>query len=211
MKKTETPIFDAAQATMSEFLDLYSQITSSMHRLKDSPPAEREQWLHCFLIEQSMMDSDAAQYLVTKLNLAPMDSKSKLVFGSWQYEVVGCKISGKKRVATDVLLKGIESRVGSQYDVIAADDGVVISAGRCYDMKSRASHRGLHITMAYKESGVQVLYNHLGGVKVSPGEYIHKGQVIGSAGSKDGCVEIDVRRNGRRLDAAEWLGVEVKR
>lgn len=210
MKKTETPIFDAAQATMSEFMDLYSQITSNMHRLKESPPADREKWLHDFIIERAM-SSESAQYLVSKLNLAPMSSKGKLVFASWQHEVVGYNISGKKQIASDVVLKGIASCVGSQHDVIAADDGVVVESGRCYEYNLRASHRGLFITMAYKDSGIQVRYNHLGGIRVSPGNYVKKGQIIGNAGIKNGCVEIDVRKNGRRLDAAEWLGIEVKR
>lgn len=207
----DTPIYDAVKATLSEFVDFNSQITSIMHRIKDLSPENRERWLHNYIIENST-SREAAQYLISKLKLEPMDSKTKLVFGSWQYETVGYSINGKKQTATDILLKGIPSCVGSHFDIIAAEDGIVVEAGRCYVPHSREGRRKLHITMAYyNDMDKHVRYNRIGTIKVEPGDKVCKGQVIGIASGKDGCVEIDVRRNGRRLDAAEWLGIEVKR
>ena len=207
----DTPIYNATR----EILDNFWSLADKVEELHDSTISEsaekREALLTAMLIESAQSD-EVAEYLVKKLKLVPTDSKTPPIFGSWRHEVIGYNVSGKKGTTTDILLKGIPSVIGSHLDIIAADNGIVLEAGRCYEPNSRESHRGLYITMVYlNDAGKQVRYNRLGAIKVAPGDHVHKGHIIGSAGSKNGCVEIDVRRNGRRLDAAEWLGVEVKR
>jgi len=81
----------------------------------------------------------------------------------------------------------------------AADDGVVIYAGWT---RNKGGY-GLHVIIRHN-NGYQTLYAHMRQIKVSTGDKVVKGQIIGlmgSTGRSTGThVHFEILRNGRRLN-----------
>lgn len=203
-----TPIYDAICTTMADFINLNAQVSGMMEAIQSEHPEQRERMLNQWLFDHAD-DNEAAQYFIRTLNLYPNYDSRKCAFASYRQTLICCDKLGKKKTITNLTLKGVPSGIGDCNSVVAMDDGYVVDAGKCCDTRSRVYHQMLHVTIATGNS-IQVRYNRLGGISVSAGEKVCKGQPIGMSG-KNGCIEIDVRRNGRRIDAAEWLGIEVKR
>lgn len=209
MQESKTPIYDAVTELTTDMLALASKISDTVAKFGPDELEERELALHKLLVRRAP-ESPAARYVIDGLKLASLDGDTKPLFGSWRHEVVKYTSYGKKETITDMIVRGLPSRVGSHLVVVAADDGTVVESGRCYDSRKRAAQRKVHVTIQHADGAV-VYYNRLGEIAqgIKPGVSVHRGQVIGRVNNENGCVVLDVRRNGRKIDVAEWYGIEV--
>lgn len=121
--------------------------------------------------------------------------------------------SGKKDIGGILVFKGISSPYGSGKEVVALEDGVVLKSGRNADIYSREHRLGTIVTMTGRE-GVNITYGRLASRCVNEGDCVRKGEVIGIEGSsgtgQGDYLTVEFRRNGRRVDGCEYLGIPCK-
>ena len=103
-----------------------------------------------------------------------------------------------------------KSVFGSKKEVLALEDGVVLRAGRCTDLKSRDHRLGTFVAIGGR-NGVSIIYGRLACRFVRNGDYVKAGTCIGiegSSGSGSGeFLTLEFRKNGRRVDGCEYLGI----
>lgn len=123
------------------------------------------------------------------------------------------RITGKKQVRGALCFEGLPSVYGSEKEIVALEDGIVLRAGRNMDIHSR-EHRLGTLVMMSGHNGATVTYARLAARYVNEGDYVKKGEVIGIQGSSGtGTGEyllLEFRRNGRRIDGCEYLGIAPK-
>ena len=132
------------------------------------------------------------------------------LYSSEHFVLSEVRTTGKKETCGILCFKGLASVYGSEREVVALEDGVVMRAGRNPDVHSREHRLGTCVTMTGR-NGVTVTYARLACRYVNPGDYVRAGQVIGLQGaSGTGSGEyllLEFRRNGRRVDGCEYLGI----
>ncbi len=120
------------------------------------------------------------------------------------------RTSGKKEIGGILCFKGIGSPYGSGKEVLALEDGIVLKAGRNADIYSREHRLGTIVTLTGRE-GVNITYGRLASRFVNEGDFVRKGEVIGIEGSsgvgQGDYLTLEFRRNGRRIDGCEYLGI----
>jgi len=135
------------------------------------------------------------------------------LYKSNHFALTEIRRSGKKDTRGILCFEGLPSVYGSAQEITALESGVVVAAGRCQDPGSRNYRRGTIITVLGK-NGVHITYGRLAHRMVRQGDYVEEGQVIGLQGSTGaGCGEyltLEFRRNGRRVDGCEYLGIPPK-
>ena len=132
------------------------------------------------------------------------------LYDSDHFALVGVRVTGKKRTNGILCFEGLPSVYGQAKAVCALEDGRVLYAGRNNDIHSRAHRLGTVVTVTGRE-GVTVTYGRLSGRTVNTGDTVRKGEIIGyegSSGSGSGSfLTLEFRRNGRRVDGCEYLGI----
>lgn len=123
------------------------------------------------------------------------------------------RTTGKKQTGGVLCFEGLPSVYGSAREVLALEDGVVLRAGRNNDIHSREHRLGTVVTLTGHD-GVTVTYGRLECRFVEEGEYVRCGEVIGlqgSSGTGSGeYLTLEFRRNGRRVDGCDYLGIPHK-
>ncbi len=135
------------------------------------------------------------------------------LYKSNHFALTEIRSAGKKDVRGILCFEGLPSLFGNAKEVLALEDGVVLSAGRCLNPGSRDYRRGT-IVMVSGRDGVTVTYGRLAHRYVNEGDYVRAGQPIGVEGSTGAgqaeYLTLEFRRNGRRVDGCEYLGIPPK-
>ena len=135
------------------------------------------------------------------------------LYKSNHFALTEIRATGKKDTRGILCFEGLPSVYGSAKEVTALESGVVMAAGRSLDPHSREYRRGTTVTITGRQ-GVCITYGRLAHRTVREGDYVSAGQVIGLQGSTGaGCGEyltLEFRRNGRRVDGCEYLGIPAK-
>ena len=133
------------------------------------------------------------------------------LYKSQHFVLSEIRISGKKQTRGALCFEGLPSVYGSDKEVVALEDGIVLRAGRNADIHSREHRLGTLVTLSGHD-GATVTYARLAARYVNEGDYVKKGEVIGIQGSSGtGTGEyllLEFRRNGRRIDGCEYLGIQ---
>ena len=132
------------------------------------------------------------------------------LYKSGHFALTEIRRSGKKDTAGILCFEGLPSVFGSKEEVLALEDGVVLRAGRCTDLKSRDHRLGTFVAIGGR-NGVSIIYGRLACRFVRNGDYVKAGTCIGiegSSGSGSGeFLTLEFRKNGRRVDGCEYLGI----
>lgn len=132
------------------------------------------------------------------------------LYKSRNFILTEIRISGKKEVGGILCFKGIASPYGSGKEVVALEDGVVLKSGRNAHIYSREHRLGTIVTLTGHD-GVNITYGRLATRYVNEGDCVKKGDVIGIEGSsgtgQGDYLTLEFRRNGRRIDGCEYLGI----
>ncbi|MBE6611671.1 MAG: M23 family metallopeptidase [Ruminococcaceae bacterium] len=135
------------------------------------------------------------------------------LYKSNHFALTEVRTSGKKEVRGVLCFEGLPSVYGSSTEVLALEEGVVMMAGRCHDPRSRDYRRGTIVTVT-GQNGVCITYGRLDHRFVNEGDFVHAGQPIGVQGSTGSgmgeYLTLEFRRNGRRVDGCEYLGIPPK-
>lgn len=133
------------------------------------------------------------------------------LYSSRRFALTGIGRQGKKKVAGILDFKGLPSSCGSDTEVLAIDEGIVIDAGRASDPTSRLRRLGTYVTLTGRD-GVTVTYSRLASRRVSKGERVLSGQPIGVEGDTGfgfgSFLRLEFRRNGRLIDGCAYLGIK---
>lgn len=135
------------------------------------------------------------------------------LYKSLHYALTEIRTTGKKETSGVLCFEGLPSVYGSSKEVIALEDGVVLRAMTNYDIRSREHRLGMFVTLTGHD-GVTVTYGRLAHRFVEEGDYVRAGEIIGIEGSSGtGSAEyltLEFRRNGRRVDGCNYLGIPHK-
>ncbi len=135
------------------------------------------------------------------------------LYKSEHFALVDIRSTGKKKTNGILCFQGLPSVFGSPDAVCALEEGTVIVAGRNNDIHSRSHRMGTMVCILGK-SGVCVTYGRLSRRSVNTGDHVRCGQVIGYEGNTGSGSEryllLEFRRNGRRVDGCEYLGIRPK-
>jgi len=137
----------------------------------------------------------------------------KKLYKSEHFALVDIRPTGKKKTNGILCFQGLPSVFGNSTAVCAVEEGRVIIAGRNNDVKSR-SHRVGTAVCVMSKNGMCITYGRLSHRSVNVGDYVYSGQVIGYEGNTGSGTEryllLEFRRNGRRVDGCEYLGIRPK-
>lgn len=132
------------------------------------------------------------------------------LYSSRHFSLIELCVSGKKQTIGSLCFKGLSSHEGSEDELLALEDGVVIAAGRVMSPTSRLHRLGIYVSIRTSR-GVTLTYSRLSERRVSVGDRVTAGQVIGlegSTGSGSGkYLKLECRKNGRMIDAPAYLGI----
>ena len=135
------------------------------------------------------------------------------LYSSRHFALTEISQSGKKQVAGILDFKGMPSVCGSENEVLAIDDGIVIEAGRFCGRSSRKRRLGTYVILSGRD-GATVTYSRLASRFVSPGELVKSGQKIGIEGETGVGIgkflRLEFRRNGRLIDGCAYLGIKAE-
>lgn len=135
------------------------------------------------------------------------------LYKSNHFALIGIRTTGKKQTNGILMFEGLPSVYGSSKAVCAIEDGTVIRAGRNNDIHSREHRLGTVVTLTGRD-GVTVTYGRLSKRTVNVGDSVKSGDIIGyegSSGSGAGSyLMLEFRRNGRRVDGCDYLGIRPK-
>ncbi len=134
------------------------------------------------------------------------------LYQSKRFKLIGTRIAGKKQTAGILCFQGSPTWHDlTGKTVCAIEDGVVVASTRCYNPQSREYRRGRIVEIAGAQE-VHITYGRLACAYVREGEYVHAGQPIGVEGNTGAGAEeylaLEFRRNGRRVDGCELLGID---
>ena len=135
------------------------------------------------------------------------------LYKSEHFALTEIRTTGKKHTNGILCFKGLPSVYGSANAVCAIEDGTVLFAGNSNNIKSRTHRLGTMVMISGRE-GVTVTYGRLSRRIVSTGDYVKRGELIGFEGSSGSGSEnyllLEFRRNGRRVDGCEYLGLDAR-
>lgn len=134
------------------------------------------------------------------------------LYQSKRFQLTEVRASGKKQTAGILCFRGSPTKYDTTGKVVCAiEDGVVITARRCYDTGSREYRRGRIVEVA-GAGGAVVAYGRLASTNVHEGDVVRAGDPIGIEGSSGAGIgeylTLEFRRNGRRLDGCGLLGID---
>lgn len=122
--------------------------------------------------------------------------------GDFAWPTVGGYISSGMGQRWGANHRGIDIARPSNYNILAADNGVVVAAGfsGSYGNRIVINHNNSYTT----------LYGHLSSIKVSVGQVVEKGSVIGimgSTGNSTGThLHFEVEKNGELVNPLSYVG-----
>jgi len=126
---------------------------------------------------------------------------------AWRYPLEKMRVTGFFGVHRDILAtphKGIDLGAAKGTPVLAAADGVVLSAGAFAENNGRYGN-----TVVIDHGGQQSLYAHLDSVAVKAGQRVAAGQTIGGVGETGFAtgphLHFEARQDGRVIDPATKL------
>ncbi len=135
------------------------------------------------------------------------------LYKSLHFALTEIRTTGKKATSGVLCFEGLPSVYGSSKEITALEDGVVLRSGVNYDIHSREHRLGMVVTLTGR-NGVSITYGRLAHRFVEVGDYVRAGEVIGLEGSSGtGTGEfltLEFRRNGRRVDGCDYLGIPHK-
>ena len=133
------------------------------------------------------------------------------LYGSRRYAVISISRRGKKKTPGIIDFKGLPSVCGSETDVLAIDEGIVVEAGRACAGSPRQRRLGTYVTLTGRD-GVTITYSRLASRSVKVGDRVIAGQQIGVEGSTGvgtgRFLRLEFRRNGRLIDGCAYLGLK---
>lgn len=122
--------------------------------------------------------------------------------GEFSWPTVGGYISSGMGQRWGANHRGIDIARPSNYNILASDNGVVVAAGV-------SGSYGNRIVINHK-NGYTTLYGHLSSIKVSVGQVVEKGSVIGimgSTGNSTGThLHFEVEKNGELVNPLSYVG-----
>lgn len=128
----------------------------------------------------------------------------KSLFESGRFKLVEIIRTGKKQTPSNLILHGFDLDDGNPTRIIAAESGTVAFAGRLDDCRNR--HYGVHVRIrSDSDPSREIIYYGMAVKRVKTGESVRKGTPIGY--SDEGRLCVEVRYNGRRVDALAELGI----
>ena len=127
------------------------------------------------------------------------------LFESGDFTLLSVVKTGKKEVGGELEFKSFPSPIGDCRKILALQSGVVIFAGRA-KTGERACRYKLHVIVR-SEDGIEITYGNVTARHCKAGDIVRAGDVI--AEEENGMVKLEVRRNGRKIDACAWLGVRT--
>lgn len=128
------------------------------------------------------------------------------LFGNYRFRLEEAVRLEKKPIAGILRFKGI----GPEVDMIhAIEGGRVLFAGRVYDSKKRDYRRGIFVEVEGRD-GVIVSYQKMLHLNVEAGDVLCEGDIIGIVDDNQ-IVEMEFRKNGRRVDGCSYLGIQPKK
>ncbi len=135
------------------------------------------------------------------------------LYKSNHFMLSSIRTTGKKCTHGILCFNGLPSVYGSEKEVCAIEDGVVLKAGWNNDIHSREHRLGVIVVICGK-SGVSITYGRLASRRVNKGDYVRAGDVIGiegntGSGSTD-YLTLEFRKNGRRINGCEYLGIPAE-
>lgn len=122
--------------------------------------------------------------------------------GDFAWPTVGGYISSGMGQRWGATHRGIDIARPSNYNILASDNGVVVAAGfsGSYGNRIVINHNNSYTT----------LYGHLSSIKVSVGQVVEKGSVIGimgSTGNSTGThLHFEVEKNGELVNPLSYVG-----
>ena len=123
----------------------------------------------------------------------------KPIFESRRFILTEVQRSGKKQIAGDLVLQGLNSKRGSGNWILAAKSGIVISTDRDAD-RNRDSRYGTFIRLLTDDNDpFEMIFYKLTARFTARGDHVTAGDKI--AFVNDGILHIECRRNGRLIDA----------
>lgn len=132
------------------------------------------------------------------------------LYKSNNFALTEIRTTGKKKTDGVLCFEGRPSLCGTGKEVTALESGIVVRAGRNNNIHSR-EHRLGTIVRVRGRNGVTVTYGRLAHRQVNEGDFVHEGDVIGVEGSsgsgRGDYLTLEFRRNGRRVDGCEYLGI----
>lgn len=122
--------------------------------------------------------------------------------GEFTWPTVGGYISSGMGQRWGELHRGIDIARPSNYNILASDNGVVVSAGV-------SGSYGNRIVINHN-NGYTTLYGHLSSIKVEVGQVVEKGSIIGimgSTGNSTGThLHFEVKKNGSLENPLSYVG-----
>lgn len=122
--------------------------------------------------------------------------------GEFVWPTVGGYVSSGMGQRWGDIHRGIDIARPSNYNILASDNGVVVAAGV-------SGTYGNRIVINHK-NGYTTLYGHLSSIKVSVGQVVEKGSVIGimgSTGNSTGThLHFEVEKNGELVNPLSYVG-----
>ncbi len=135
------------------------------------------------------------------------------LYRSNHFALTEIRTTGKKETGGILCFKGLPSVYGSEKEITAVESGVVVRAGRNNDIHSREHRLGTVVAVKGRE-GVTVTYGRLACRTVNEGDFVNAGDIIGVEGSSGAgsgeYLTLEFRRNGRRVDGCDYLGIPHK-
>lgn len=123
----------------------------------------------------------------------------KTIFESRRFILTEVQRSGKKQIAGNLVLQGLNSKRGSGNWILAAKSGKVIATDRDAD-RNRDSHYGTFIRLLTDDDDpCEITYYRLTARFTARGDHVTADDKI--AFVNDGILHIECRRNGRLIDA----------
>ncbi|MFY0520456.1 peptidoglycan DD-metalloendopeptidase family protein [Lysinibacillus sp. UGB7] len=122
--------------------------------------------------------------------------------GEFSWPAVGGYISSQMGQRWGAQHRGIDIARPSNYNILAADNGVVVAAGVSGSYGNRI--------VVNHNNGYTTLYGHLSSIDVEVGQVVEKGSVIGimgSTGNSTGThLHFEVEKNGALVNPLSYVG-----
>ncbi|OLO42422.1 hypothetical protein BTR23_02745 [Alkalihalophilus pseudofirmus] len=152
-------------------------------------------------IKQTVVNEEVIEEAVNRVVIKGTKQSTSRGTGSLGWPAVGGYISSYQGNRWGRFHKGIDIARPSNYNILAADNGTVISAGwqGGYGNTIRINHN----------NGIETLYAHLESIDVRVGQTVAKGQkigIMGTTGNSTGIhLHFEVYRNGQLQNPMDYL------
>jgi len=132
------------------------------------------------------------------------------LYTSQHYALTEIRSTDSKKRCGTLCFRGYPSMLGSENEVLALEDCIVLESGRVCQQSNRHYSWGVYVTVSGKNA-VHITYARLSQRFVKEGEHLKAGQVIGLQGNtgrgSDEYLMLEFRRNNRRIDGCDYLGI----